>query len=106
MARTEIRTDDLDGSTIDVREVRLALDGREYALDLSAANRDALREALDVYLLAAHSPKPKADRPKVDRSDPKSARVRTWARDNGWAVGDRGRIPAGVIAAYEIAHAA
>jgi hypothetical protein len=32
--------------------------------------------------------------------------VREWGRDNGFELGERGRLPAGVIAAYEAAHAA
>ncbi|NED14173.1 hypothetical protein G3I33_22125 [Streptomyces sp. SID9124] len=29
--------------------------------------------------------------------------VRVWARDNGYLVNDRGRIPAGIREAYELA---
>ena len=33
-----------------------------------------------------------------------SADVRAWARENGFAVSERGRIPAEIWAAYEAAH--
>lgn len=33
-----------------------------------------------------------------------NAEVRAWARDNGYEVADRGRIPVAVVAAYEAAH--
>jgi hypothetical protein len=35
----------------------------------------------------------------------RNADIRQWARDNGFTVGDAGRMPAGVQAAYEAAHA-
>jgi DNA polymerase III subunit epsilon len=40
----------------------------------------------------------------VDRLDP--ALVRAWARENGRTVGDRGRLPTDLIAAYRAAYAA
>ena len=33
-----------------------------------------------------------------------NARIREWARSNGYKVSDRGRISAEVVAAYEAAH--
>lgn len=35
---------------------------------------------------------------------PSSALVRAWGRDNGWEVGQRGRLPAGLLDAYVAAH--
>ena len=35
---------------------------------------------------------------------PSSAVVRAWGRDNGWEVGQRGRLPAGLMDAYVAAH--
>ena len=35
---------------------------------------------------------------------PSSAEVRSWARDNGMTVSDRGRVPASVMTAYRNAH--
>jgi hypothetical protein len=36
--------------------------------------------------------------------EPRAAEVRAWARSQGWAVRDRGRIPDDVVAAYRRAH--
>lgn len=33
-----------------------------------------------------------------------AAQIRTWARANGYAVADRGRIPTGIVAAFEAEH--
>ena len=42
--------DDLDGSTEDVENVRLSLDGTDFEIDLSAANAARLREKLAKYV--------------------------------------------------------
>jgi hypothetical protein len=34
----------------------------------------------------------------------RTAELRTWARDNGYAVSDRGRVAASVVQAYDEAH--
>lgn len=48
-----VLVDDLDGAEgDDVREVTLAIDGVTYDLDLSAANRAALDDALAPYVAA------------------------------------------------------
>jgi hypothetical protein len=39
---------------------------------------------------------------RVDREQ--TAAIRTWARDNGHTVSDRGRIPKTVVEAYNAVH--
>lgn len=46
---------------------------------------------------SARTPKPAAGR---------STAMRTWLRENGYAVGDRGRISADLVAAYDAVHPA
>jgi Lsr2 len=105
-----ILTDDLDGSEAD-ETVTFALDGVTYEIDLSEGNAEALREALAAYAQAARrtggratrrsaTPKPRPADERVDLSD-----LRSWARDNGFQVSDRGRVSGEVRAAYEAAHA-
>lgn len=53
MARTEVITDDLDGSH-DAQEVRFGWDEIWWSIDLGDANRTALLEALQPYLDKAH----------------------------------------------------
>src|SRR5512143_773160 len=101
-------TDDIDGTEAD-ETVQFALDGVSFEIDVSAANAEALREALAPYVSAARriggrasrrggsAKRPAAER--VDLSD-----VRAWARESGYQVSDRGRVSSEVRAAYEAAH--
>jgi hypothetical protein len=53
VARTEVITDDLDGSH-GAQEVRFGWDGVEWAIDLSEENRKRLEDALRPFLDKAH----------------------------------------------------
>ena len=107
--------DDLDGTVIEAgagRTVSLSLDGRGWELDLSDANIDKLKTALDPFLSAARSTgsRGSASRGAAPRrartaSAKELAEVRTWAGENGYSVGNRGRISAEVRDAYDSAHA-
>ena len=108
-------TDDLDGSA-NAQEVSFGLDGTSWTIDLSAKNRAALEKALKPYIAKAtrqptRRTRGRAGRPgqvarraasKPARTD--VAEVRAWARSNGYAVSDRGRISAEVQQAYDSAH--
>jgi hypothetical protein len=65
---------------------------------------DALRPFLNVGTPIAPAAKPKVRRAgeqRPTRRDPvQVAAIRTWARENGYPVSDRGRIPNDVEAAY------
>jgi hypothetical protein len=106
--------DDLDGSVSDgISTVTFGLDGASYEIDLNEDNADRLRASLARYLGAARrtggrikrsaSTGP-ATRPAADRDQTKA--IREWARNNGWALADRGRIPANVVTAFDEAHTA
>ena len=107
--------DDLDGTaTEDISTVAFSLDGASYEIDLNENNAERLRESLARYLGAARrtggrikrvaTPTGPATRPTADRDQTKA--IREWARNNGWALADRGRIPANVVTAFDEAHAA
>jgi hypothetical protein len=103
--RTQVLfVDDIDGSEA-VGTVRFGLGGSEYEIDLSQEHADQLAAAVGPYLAAARKvasarrPAAKARPPRHDQSE-----VRAWAREQGLAVSDRGRIPADVLAKYESAH--
>lgn len=103
--------DDLDGTVLDEgATVYFSLDGKAYEIDLSDANAQAFRDAIAPYIEAgrtiAGNPARATTRP---RSGAKSGRadlaaVRAWAKENGHNVSERGRIPAGVLEAYDAAH--
>jgi hypothetical protein len=104
--------DDLDGTVSDdISTVTFSLDGVEYEIDLSEDNAGQLRDALADYVTAARRtggriprgiPGPRSagtTRPTADRE--KTRVIREWAREHGYEIAERGRIPANVIEAYE-----
>jgi hypothetical protein len=95
--------DDIDGGEAE-GTVRFALDGAEYEIDLSATHDEELRNNLKTYI--AHARKVGST---ARRSGARSARkpsalnsvdIRNWARENGYDIKDRGRVPAGLVAKY------
>jgi nucleoid-associated protein Lsr2 len=107
--------DDLDGTASeDISTVSFALDGANYEIDLNEANAENLRGVLEEFVAAARrtggrlkrgvgTPAKPAPRPAANREQTKA--IREWARQNGFDLADRGRIPANVIEAYEQAQA-
>jgi hypothetical protein len=106
--------DDIDGSKEEVSTVRLAVDKQDFEIDLSAANEARLREKLARFVEAATPVKaqPAARRARKSSAAAQAIRpdkeqtlaLRKWARDNGYQVSNRGRIPKNVQAAFEAAH--
>ena len=101
--------DDLTGDDA-AETVTFALDGSRYEIDLSADNAAKLRDTLSVYIANARHPARTSARPtggvrrgsRADREQ--TAAIRAWARNNGFEIGDKGRIPTAVIDAYNAAH--
>lgn len=103
--------DDIDGGTAD-ETVTFALDGVSYEIDLTSAHAAELRDALGTWVGHARkvggrsssgrgsSSGGGASRPR--RSSDAGA-VRTWAKENGYEVSERGRISAEIRDAYEAA---
>ena len=99
--------DDLDGSADDVNTVELTFEGVQYEVDLSAANQQALSDALARYLDAARKTGGRRRRGSALQTTTVSAdsnTVRTWAQANGYKVSPRGRISGEVRDAFEAAH--
>jgi Lsr2 len=96
--------DDLDGGPAD-ETVRFGLDGAEYEIDLSKKNAAAFRRELAPF--TEHARKAgRAQRRRPGRtvsSRERSGDIRAWAKAQGIAVSDRGRIPASVVEQYEAA---
>lgn len=104
MRVVEVFEDDLQGGKADVT-ITFALDGSSYEIDLSSENAERLREALRPFVAAARPVAPgKAARRSSARSDTSPAAIREWAREAGYEVNERGRIPAAIVAAYRAAH--
>jgi hypothetical protein len=98
--------DDIDGGDAE-GTVRFGLDGTEYEIDLNGKHSDELRTALGKYI--EHARKVGTARRGAARaagrrpSTVDTAAVRAWARDKGYDIKGRGRIPAGLIAQYQAA---
>ncbi|NUP75848.1 MAG: Lsr2 family protein [Sinomonas sp.] len=106
-----ILVDDLDGGSAD-ETVRFGLDGSSYEIDLSHENAAKLRDSLQSYVSVARkssargaqAPRSRATAGGGSRNS-ESAKIRQWARDNGYSVNSRGRIQAEIQEAYRKANA-
>lgn len=109
--------DDIDGTLLDVGEgetVLFSLDGVAYEIDLTDENAAALRSALERYTKAARtvssaravsrSASSSGGRKRRRSGQQDYSGVREWAKQNGYQVSERGRVPASVLEAYEAAH--
>ncbi|WP_432536579.1 histone-like nucleoid-structuring protein Lsr2 [Kineococcus arenarius] len=113
--------DDIDGGDA-AETVTFSLDGVDYEIDLSEEHAGALREALAPWVGHARkvsgrtgggsrrsAPREKGQGRSGSGAGSGPARdtgaVRTWAKENGYTVSDRGRISAEVVQAYDDAHA-
>lgn len=99
--------DDIDG-TAATQTVTFGLDGVSYEIDLNDEHADALRESLDEWVGKARRVGGRravgtGRAAKAGNSD--TAKIRTWAQENGMKVSDRGRIPATIVEAYREAQA-
>jgi hypothetical protein len=97
--------DDVTGEDAD-ETVAFALDGQPYEIDLSADNAARLRDALAEFVASARKPTGGARpaRRGSSRRANDTGDVRSWARENGFSISERGRIPSNVLDAYHAAH--
>lgn len=102
--------DDLDGSAA-AQTVEFGWEGRRYEIDLSKKNVAAFERAMKPYLAGARSVSAARGRGAATRRRGRGAvasraslqDVRSWAREHGYEVSDRGRLPSSVLEAYEAA---
>lgn len=97
--------DDIDGGEAD-ETVLFGLDGVSYEIDLSDTHAQALRENLAEYIDTARKAGAARRRRRNGRqsSRERSAAIRTWAKERGIQVNERGRIPANIVDEYEKTH--
>lgn len=100
--------DDLDGGAAD-ETVEFGLDGVEYRIDLSTGNAARLRFALAEFIRHARRTGNAHRRPAAAQTaaaeQERNRRIRSWAREAGLVVLERGRIPAEVTARFRAAQA-
>lgn len=116
------RGENVDGA----QTVSFGYDGYDYSLDLCQGHADDFHNTVQGFISwssdrtrsgagrrpkrggggddgGGASPAPSAPRSAGDRERLKA--IREWARSNGFPdLGDRGRIPAAIVSAYEAAH--
>jgi len=94
--------DDLDGGAAE-ETLRFGIDGASYEIDLSAKNARRFRKQLTPFIeharKAGRGLSRRASRSTAGRQH--SGDIRAWAKANGIAVSDRGRIPASVAEQYQ-----
>ncbi|QUI30696.1 Lsr2 family protein [Streptomyces alfalfae] len=102
-------TDDISGGDAD-ETLTFGLDGKSYEIDLNKKNAKKLREALARYVEAGRRTGGRSasgrgrSRTTSAGSGQDTAAIRAWAKENGFEVNDRGRVPASVREAYEKAN--
>ncbi|ROZ86539.1 Lsr2 family protein [Gordonia sp. OPL2] len=115
--RVEI-IDDVDGKVIDPDdlnrvEIEVKLPGRKaarYRLDLRTTNVARLEKDLAKYIRNADQVRTSGGAGTNAAPAPNSVKqahnraVREWARENGYDVSSRGRLPVDVIEAFDNAH--
>ncbi|MEU1824165.1 Lsr2 family protein [Streptomyces abikoensis] len=82
---------------------RFSLDGVEYEIDLGPDSYDKLLEAFAPFMEAGRKlgrGKKLSGRNVGARSSQDTAAMRTWAKENGYSVNERGRVPAEIREAY------
>jgi hypothetical protein len=96
--------DDINGEPAD-ETVRFSIDGRHYETDLTAENAKAIRDNIAAWAATARRIKTKRKATKSYTSNPDAPAIREWARNHGYTIPERGRIPDALRAAYERANA-
>ncbi len=114
MAKKIVLIDDFDGTPLsrNASTTTFSLGGVQYEIDLGPQNVAKLKSALAPFIKAGRrvggsvpakpAPKRRGSGRHTNGSNDVSA-IREWARANGYAIGDRGRIPTPVIEAYRAA---
>jgi hypothetical protein len=96
--------DDLDGGPAD-ETVRFAFDGMDYEIDLSKKSAKAFRKQFALFVEHARKVgRGQRRQPgRIQSNRRRSGDIRAWAKEQGIAVNERGRIPASVVSQYETA---
>ena len=99
---------DLDEGNVDAEEtVQFSLGSTAYEVDVCAKHAQQIREGLEPFVANARRAGTSTTtrrRPRTAGARQQTASIRTWAKDRGMQVNERGRIPANVVKEYEAAH--
>ena len=109
---TVLFVDDIDGSTEGVEHYTFSWLGTDYEIDLAPKSAKKLTDVMNLYTVKATrvfmSRSAGSDRGRGSASPRPSKEevqaVRSWAREQGLEVSDRGRVSSAVKEAYDQAH--
>jgi hypothetical protein len=95
-----------DGEVEGTETVSFSFDGTAYEIDVCSPHAKELREKFGPYTDHARRASG-AGRRRRARTGPgreRSSEIRAWAKQRGYKVSERGRIPATIITEYDAAH--
>jgi Lsr2 len=98
---------DLHGADVEaVETISFGVGNSSYEIDVCAADAKELRSKLTPFIEHARrktgSGARRPGRRAADRAH--TAEIRSWAKEQGHQISERGRIPASVVAEYEQSH--
>lgn len=103
---------DLEEGNAEAEEtIQFALGNTTYEIDVCGQHAQQIRTSMEPFVAharkagsvaAAGGRRSRRERPASNREQ--SASIRSWAKDRGIQVNERGRIPASVVKEYEQAH--
>ena len=102
--------DDIDGSTEGVEHYTFNWLGTDYEIDLAPKSAKKLVDIMNTYTdKATRVPKPRSGSAGRGSGRTRTARdevaeIRSWAREQGMEVSDKGRVSEAVKDAYHQAH--
>ncbi|MFD7661330.1 Lsr2 family protein, partial [Streptomyces sp. NPDC059788] len=90
----------------DAATVAFGLGGMWYEVDLSPDEQQELEEKLEPYMKVGREAGPTLIKKRVvpDTTVEEREEIREWAREQGYEVNERGRIPKKTMKAYDEAH--
>jgi hypothetical protein len=119
----QVLTDDVDGTELtpgEGRTVYFSFEGDDYSIDLSDDNYRRFASEIEVWASKAFRPGAVVGRQRASARARTRARTgrssaapiptvdmkdrRVWARDSGYPVSTRGRLPGAIHAAYAAVH--
>ena len=99
---------DLDDGNAEADEtLHFSLGDTTYEVDVCGKHAQQIRDGLQPFVTHARktsSANSSRRRQRTAAGRDQTASVRSWAKDHGIQVNDRGRIPASVVKEYEAAH--
>ncbi|MFE9122699.1 Lsr2 family protein [Streptomyces sp. NPDC007172] len=102
-----IYTDDLTGEeSAEAATHQIVIDGVAYEVDLGPDSYDKFMEAVNPFLQAGRRIRrgAKAGPARQTGANNDTAAIRAWAKEKGYDINDRGRVPTEIREAYNKEH--